>query len=142
MPGREYKARVQAANVMGPGKFSSAGKVKTGWPAPAVGPVFAAVRDDRERADAEEEEEQSPRAGAKRGQDEGEEEAWCGVANGGEAFALAWAQAPDFEAELLGGAPPLRFTVEMKETEGGGSWSGVYKGEDAVPTPGNLSSTV
>ena len=125
LPGREYKARVQAANVMGLGKFSSAGKVKTGWPAPAVAPVFAAVRDDRERADAEEEEAQSPRA------DE-EDEAWCGVDNGGEAFALAWAQEPDFEADLLGGAPPLKFTVEMKETEGGDSWSNVYKGEDAV----------
>ena len=98
LPGREYKARVQAANAMGLGKFSGVGRVKTGWPAPAVAPVFAAVRDDRERKDAEEEEdaeEEAPRGG-KTPQDDEEHDAWCGVANGGEAFALAWTQEPDF----------------------------------------------
>ena len=58
LPGREYKARVQAANAMGVGKFSGAGKVKTGWPAPSVAPVFAAIREDHEREDAEVEQEE------------------------------------------------------------------------------------
>jgi hypothetical protein len=101
LPGREYKARVQAVNAMGVGKFSGAGKVKTGWPAPSVAPVFAVIREDHEREDAEveQEEEYEHQRGANKSQHQEEDkddDAWCGVANGEETFALAWMQEPDF----------------------------------------------
>lgn len=105
LPGREYKARVQAVNAMGVGKFSAAGKVKTGWPAPCVAPVFAAIREDHEREDAEEQEENHEHQSSRGDKNEDEVDGWCGVANGGEAFALAWTQEPDFVRASLPPCP-------------------------------------
>ena len=99
LPGREYKARVQAVNAMGAGKFSVAGTVQTGWPAPSVAPVFAAVREDHECEDVEEEEEDEPvslRGKSQQHQEDDDADVWCGVTNRGEMFALAWSQEPDF----------------------------------------------
>lgn len=99
LPGREYKARVQAVNAMGAGKFSVAGTVQTGWPAPSVAPVFAAVREDHECEDVDEEEEDEPvslRGKSQQHQEDDDADVWCGVTNRGEMFALAWSQEPDF----------------------------------------------
>ena len=108
---------MQAVNACGLGKFSAPGRRKTGWPAPAAAPVFADIRGEAAREDAEAEGDAA----------EADDEEWCGVSNGGATFSLQWEQPPDFEAELLGGGPTLNFNLEQAGA-GGSGWKAVYSG--------------
>eukprot|EP01047_Picozoa_sp_COSAG01_P045773 COSAG01_NODE_4243_length_5211_cov_7.043232_2_plen_403_part_00 len=69
LPGRCYRARVQARNERGVGRFSERATLRTCWPAPAP-PSWGAVRDDlveeEEEEEGEEEEEEEGGSSASR----------------------------------------------------------------------------
>lgn len=113
-----YRARVQAQNERGAGKFSPVGQCRTRWPPPTA-PHFATLREDlQDTADDT--------------ADDSSDGGWCGVVAVGEsAFAiqLSWAGAEDFEGDLLGHRPALSFVVEHRELEGQDErWKTVYSG--------------